>query len=137
MLLMGSHSAQSARHVSRVLFALCLFACAKCRPTTDTNPFVADCRGWCQFDMTCDGGPDNTAVFVDSCEDALELDAVDYGPDCEKAYKAAMACVADMTCDEYHVFQNVPVDQGPCPDVLAPYYDLCPGVFIAPDRPNP
>lgn len=129
---------QPAKRFASTLFGLCLVACcAACGSTADTDPFIEDCRGWCQFDMICDDGPDNTAVCVDSCEDSFELDAVDYGPDCESAFKIAMACVADMTCDEYHLFQNVPVEQGPCPEVLAPYYDLCPGVFLAPKRPEP
>lgn len=137
MRLMTRLPRQSARRIAWVFLVLSLtIRGTACKSDPDTDPFIEDCRHWCQFNMICDGGPENTAVCVDSCEDALELDAVDYGPDCETAFKTAMACVGDMTCDEYYLFQNVPVNQGPCPDVLARYYELCPGVFLAPDRPE-
>jgi hypothetical protein len=41
-----------------------------------------------------------------------------------------------MVEHQYRLFQNVPVEQGPCPEGLAPYYELCPGVFLAADRPE-
>lgn len=131
-----------AGQLARRLVSTCLVLCtmaysARCRPTEDVDPFIEDCRTWCHFNMVCDGGPDNTFACVDSCEDSFELDAVDYGPDCETTFKEAMACIADMTCEEYHLFQNVPLHEGPCPDILARYYDLCPGVFLAPERPEP
>ena len=116
---------------------LCLLFCGVCcRSIGDGDTFLRDCRAWCRFDMVCDGGPDNTAVCVDACEDSLELDVPRHGVECEPAFREAMACIAEMDCDEYRLFQNVPVEQGPCPEVLAPYYELCPGVFLAADRPE-
>lgn len=131
----AGHLAQ--RLVSTYLVLCTIGCCASCKPHQEADPFIEDCRTWCQFNMVCDCGPDNTFVCVDSCEDSFELEVVDYGPDCEATFKEAMECIAGMTCDEYHLFQNVPVHEGPCPDILARYYNLCPGVFLAPERPEP
>jgi len=132
-------SMNSQAHISGRIWPTSVLLCvtlllAGCGSPQDADPFVRNCRTYCQFDISCNGGPDNTFVCVDACEDSLELDAVDYGPDCESAFKAAMACLAQMTCAEFHQFQTTTAGHGPCPEALLHFYDLCPGVYFAPPR---
>lgn len=103
--------------------------------TPEVDPFEADCRAWCGKRSYCGVTQDTQDVVdrcTDRCEDAYELDAPEHGQQCIEAYEDAMACLAQLSCTEFLELTAVPGSQQPCSDVLDPYYEQCPGVFLAP-----
>lgn len=112
---------------------------ASCRAEEELTAFERDCRAWCGKSYYCGDAPEydpETSLCVDLCQDEYDLEAVDFGPECEAAYKAAMACVAGLECSEWKTF--VPsTDPGmPCGESVAPFFALCPGVFFSPEDPG-
>ena len=123
------------RRVIHTVTTLCaLTYLCDCTSPEEADPFEEDCRAFCNWQYNC-GLPLSTPRehCVDHCQDEFELEAVDLGPACEDAFKQAMTCLAGMTCDESQKFNNIPLEEEPCYQALAPYYELCPGVFIAPE----
>lgn len=107
--------------------------------TADSPPvdsLVEDCTGWCKKSSLCssqtEGGGQGAESCVYDCRYSHDVVAVEYGAACQDAFAEAMACLATIGCADYLKVGNLPTDEGPCPDVVERYYDLCPGVFIAP-----
>jgi len=48
----------------------------------------------------------------------------------EPAFAAAMDCLAAISCEDY--IARMSNELAVCEDVVPSYYDLCPGVFLAP-----
>jgi hypothetical protein len=123
----------------RLLLTSSCLGLLACRPTdTPEDPFARNCEEWCrkQYDCSMGANPlskNGLEACVDACIDAYELKATDLGPACQDAYADAMACLGAISCAEYARRMIEPTGNGPCADVLIPYFDLCPGVFLAPD----
>lgn len=98
------------------------------------DPFESDCRAWCrkQFDCPPAQSPWDATRFADctdACVDAYELQAPP-GTACREAFAAAMDCLAAISCEDY--IARMSDELAVCEDVVPSYYDLCPGVFLAP-----
>ena len=70
---------------------------------------------------------------TDSCVDAIELGAPKFGQECVDVYEEVMSCLAEVSCEEYSALTFLPDTEQPCAKMLDPFYERCPGVFLAPD----
>lgn len=124
------------RHSPRVLLAISLALLLSCPAEQELTAFERDCRAWCGKPYHCGVDPDydpEVSACVDRCEDEYEIEAVDLGTMCEAAYKAVMACMADLECNEWATFVPSTDPGEPCGEEVTPFFMLCPGVYFAPE----
>ncbi len=122
-----------------VTFIALLGLVGSCGVPEETDPFTADCRAWCSKRGDCGFVADTDLIVercTDSCVDAMELDAPKFGQECVESYERAMNCLAEISCDEYAALDKVPATERPCAETLGPFYEQCPGVFLAPEAPK-
>lgn len=119
-----------------LMFVVWFLGAVSCRAREHVDPFVADCHEWCSKRLDCGAVVVSEEIIgrcADDCVDAKELDAPEHGPTCVRLYKEAMACLANLSCEEYVTLTYLPETNQPCAESLDPFYEQCPGVFLAPD----